>query len=41
LRQRLVSEVLKIARENTLEKQTGRVVSAICELVEKSLKDRN
>jgi len=41
LRQRLVSEGLKIARENTLEKQTGRVVSAICELVEKSLKDRN
>jgi len=34
LRKRLVNESLKIAKENTLENQTGRVVSAILEMIE-------
>jgi glycosyltransferase involved in cell wall biosynthesis len=34
LRKRLVSEGLKVAKENTLENQTGKVVTAILELLE-------
>jgi glycosyltransferase involved in cell wall biosynthesis len=35
LRKRLVSEGLKVAKENTLENQTGKVVSAMLEIIER------
>lgn len=34
LRQKLVTEGLRVARENTVEAQTGRVIKAICQLVD-------
>lgn len=34
LRQKLVAEGLRVARDNTVEAQTGRVIEAICQLVD-------
>lgn len=35
LRQKLVTEGLRVAKENTVEEQTGRVIEAICALIAK------